>query len=457
MTVPGALAYLPADIDTPDGHLDDRYGAFLEAAVMAAPLPDFGVRGEPYPALGALVLDAGATRSLVRATERLARVFARATDAAVSEPGALERFGFPSSFIAMARREAPGVLPVLGRFDFVRDPKPWPGGDDSTGAWRAVEFNADTPSGLREVVSLEPLVRRHLPQTLAGHLPMATGVARRIGSAVAKAIGAPLPGGRAIATVGVVADPAYLEDACQAIAFARAITPTVARRGVHVTFGAVANLHRRGHRAWLRDAPIDALYRHAAIEAWPGTEAWDAMAVATDAGELRLVNGLRGVVAQNKGLMAWIWGRRDDAATFDADARAAIRTYLPPTTWVEAIPPVPVRPGLVVKQAFGREGAEVAMGTDLDEVGWDTCVRWGSYVAQARVPSVPSVAPLPTARGHVVTQAWPVVGGMVSGGRWAGAYARLGGRVTRHDARWCAVLSPDRATRSAHAPIRTGA
>jgi hypothetical protein len=140
--------------------------------------------------------------------------------------------------------------------------------------------------------------------------------------------------------------------------------------------------------------------------------------------------------------MAWIWGRRDDVATFDSDARGAIRTYLPPTTWVEAVPPVPVRSGLVVKQAFGREGAEVAIGADLDEAGWASCVRWGSYVAQARVPSVPSVATLPVARGHVVTEAWPVVGGMVSGGRWAGAYARLGGPVTRHDARWCAVLTP---------------
>ena len=442
MTAPGALAYVPADIDTPDGHLDDRYGAFLEAAVMAAPLPDFGVRGEPYPALGALVIDAGAARSLVRATERLARVFARATDVAVSEPGVLERCGFPPAFIGMARREVPGARPVLGRFDFLRDPKPWPGGDDPTGAWRAVEFNADTPSGLREVVSLEPLVRRHLPQTLAGLRPVATGVARRVGRAVAKVIAAPLPSGRTITSVGVVADPAYLEDACQALAFARAVGPTLAWRGVRVTFGAVTNLHRRGDRAWLRDVPIDALYRYAAIEAWPGTAAWEAIDVATAAGELRLVNGLRGVVAQNKGLMAWIWGHRDDAATFDADARAAIRTYLPPTTWVEAIPPAPVRPGLVVKQAFGREGAEVAMGADLDEAGWDSCVRWGSYVAQARVPTVASVAALPTSRGHEVTDAWPVVGGMVSGGRWAGAYARLGGRVTQHDARWCAVLVP---------------
>jgi glutathionylspermidine synthase len=457
MTGPGPLTYLPADVHTSDGHLDDRYGAFLEAAVMAAPLPDFGVRGEPYPALGAIVLDPVAARSLIRATERLARVFASATDAAVSEPGALERFGFPPSFIEMVRREVPGALPVLGRFDFLHDPKPWPGGDDPTGAWRAVEFNADTPSGLREVVSLEPLVRRHLPRTFAECVPVATGVARRIGSAMAKAVASPLPGGRAIATVGVVVDPAYLEDTCQAIAFARAIGPTLAKREVRVVFGAVTNLHRRGNRAWLRDTPIDALYRYAAIEGWPGTAAWDAMEVATAAGELRLVNGLRGVVAQNKGLLAWIWGRRDDAAIFDPDARAAIRTYVPPTTWVEAIPPVPVRRGLVVKQVFGREGAEVSMGDDLDEAGWASCVRWGSYVAQARVPSLPTVAALPTGFGHLVTQAWPVMGGMVSGGRYAGAYARLGGRVTRHDARWCAVLSLRAGPPDAPIPNRSGA
>jgi hypothetical protein len=444
MTVPRALAYVPTTVETPDGNLDDRYGAYLEAAVMAAPLPDFAVAGEPYPALGALALEPVAVASLVRATERLGRAFAQATDAVVTNEVTLARMGFPPAFIALVRREASGVLPVLGRFDFVRDPVPWPGGDDPTGAWRVVEFNADTPSGLREVVTLEPLVRRHLLRTLAGLRPVAVGVARRVGSAVAKAVASPLPSGRTITTVGVVAEPTYLEDTCQATAFARAIRPPLARRGVGVVFGAVTNLHRRGDRAWLRNTAIDALYRHASIEAWPGTAAWEAIDVATGAGELRLLNGLRGVVSQNKGLLAWMWGRRDDATTFDADARAAIRTYLPPTTWVETVPPPMVRPGLVVKQAFGREGAEVAMGDDLDEAGWASCVRWGSYVAQTRVPTVPSVAVLPTARGHVVTQAWPVIGGMVSNGFWAGAYARLGGRVTQHSARWCAVMAAQR-------------
>ena len=62
---------------------------------------------------------------------------------------------------------------------------------------------------------------------------------------------------------------------------------------MHVTFGAVANLHHRGDRAWLRDVPIDALYRHAAIEAWPGTATWDAMAVV---GVIARPHGIRGQV-----------------------------------------------------------------------------------------------------------------------------------------------------------------
>lgn len=442
MTGTGGLAYVPGDVDTPDGRLDDRYGAFLEAAVVAAPLPDFGVAGDPYPALGALVVAPGAARSLARATERVARVLARAADGAARDPGALARMGFPPVFIEMVGRESPGTPPVLGRVDFLRDPVPWPGGDDPAGAWRAVEYNADTPSGLREAVSVAPLVRRHLPRTLAGTVPVATGTARRVAAAMVRAVAAPLPCGRAVETLGIVAEPAFLEDACQAIALARVAGPELARRGVRVVFGATANLSRRGRRACVRGVPVDALYRHAAIESWPGTAAWEAIDAATAAGEVRLVNGMRGVIAQNKGLMAWAWARRDDDATFDASDRAAIRAHLPPTAWVESVPPVPVRAGLVVKQAFGREGAEVAMGADLDDAGWAACARWGSYVAQARVPTVPVVAALPTARGHVAGEAWPVVGGLVAGGRWAGAYVRVGGRVTRHDARWCAAVTP---------------
>lgn len=434
-------AYLPPGVATPDGHLDDRYGAFLEATVMRAPMPDFAVAGEPYPALGALVLDAPAARSLARATEGLDRTFARAVDAVVADQVALARLGFPPAFAALVAREAPGTVPVLGRFDFLRDPVPWPGSDDRGGAWRAIEFNADTPSGVREA-SVEALVLRHLPRTLAGMAPLSAGLARGVGRAIANAIRAALPSGRAVATVGIAVAPGHLEDAMQAVALARAVRPALARRGIRVVFGDIDTLHRRRRRACLHGVEIDALYRFHALETMPGTDAWEAMDVATAAGELRLLNGLRGVVAQNKGLMAWIWERRDDARVFDAADRAAIRAHLPPTTWVGAVPPLPVRSGLVVKQAFGREGEEVALGDDLDEAGWAACVRWGSYVAQVRVPVAPVIAPLPTARGHVMTEAWPVVGGFAAGGRWAGGYARLGARVTRHDARWCALVVP---------------
>ncbi len=62
--------------------------------------------------------------------------------------------GFPWVAAELLAAERPR-MPLIGRFDFVQD---------STGQWWLLEFNADTPSGIREGIVVRPLTERSDPQ-----------------------------------------------------------------------------------------------------------------------------------------------------------------------------------------------------------------------------------------------------------------------------------------------------
>ena len=127
-------------------------------AVREVPLPDLWLYGEPYPTLNAVVLEPEEHASLVALTERFATIMHKAVRALQRDAGALQRLGFPWVALELLSREAPDEPLVLGRFDFALD---------AGGAWQVLEYNADTPSGTRETVALEGIVRRHLQGT--GH------------------------------------------------------------------------------------------------------------------------------------------------------------------------------------------------------------------------------------------------------------------------------------------------
>jgi glutathionylspermidine synthase len=198
------------------------------------------------------------------------------------------------------------------------------------------------------------------------------------------------------------------------------------------------NLHLRQGRLWLIDRPVDALYRYYPFETLLGTQAFADLFAAVAGGRLRLLNGLRGLLAQNKGVLAWLWSHRDDRVLFTAEERRAIAEHLPAVTWIDEHPQPSAaeRRELVLKQVFGREGEEVYFGERISDADWRRCRAWGSYVVQWRVRAEPLPAVIRTSSGPAIQSLWPAVGSFTAAGRWAGYYTRLGAPITSARAKY---------------------
>ncbi len=432
--------------------------AFLLQAIREGPLPDFCLYGEPYPALNGIVLRAAEHASLVRLTEQFGAIFHKATHALIADTSALERLGFPWVALELLRQEGADPPPILGRFDFVLD---------GHGAWQLLEYNADTPSGTREAIVVERLIAQSLGLPSKGLASSGLALRRtgpRLGAALRRAFAevactsaggswggdssAPRAGTRRAGGIGeppsrvlgIVTDAGYAEDLAQAVFLARHLTPTLARRGATVLSADVDNLSFTQGRLRLLGRPLDALYRYYPFESLLGRQAFVDLFAAVTTGRLRLLNGLRGLLAQNKGLLAWLWAHRADGAVFTTDEQRAIHEHLPPVRWIDAVPSEEDRRTLVLKQVFGREGEEVYFGDRLSPQDWERCRAWGSYVVQQRVGVASLEAVVRTSEGAVVCTLWPAVGSFIVRSRWAGYYTRLGGPITTASAKFVATF-----------------
>jgi glutathionylspermidine synthase len=369
------------------------------------------------------VLTAAQHRELVSATNLFARVFEKAVTEVSRNVQTLERFGFPWIAAELLAREPTRPI-VVGRFDFLLDP---------ARGWQLLEYNADTPSGPRETVEVERAITRHLGEA-ATHL-------RRSGphhaASVRRAVVEALPPGAR--TLGVFTDAGYAEDLAQTVFLARLLAPALTRHGVSVVFGDLDNLQVSRGRLRLLGTPLDAVYRYFPFEWMLGQQVFVDLFDAVSAGKVRLLNGLRGLLAQNKGLLAWLWAHREDDSIFSASERSAIQQHLPPVHWIADVKPNADRTNLVLKQVFGREGEEVYFGDSISQADWERCVAWRSYIVQERVRPVPTTAVVQTASGPEVQQLWPVVGSFTAGGRWAGYYTRAGEPITTGHAKFFAT------------------
>src|SRR5207248_2299117 len=112
------------------------------------------------------------------------------------------------------------------------------------------------------------------------------------------------------------------------------------------------------------------LYRHAVFA--PLLEA------AID-GELLLLNGLRGFLAQSKACLAWLWTNR---AGLPATERALVERHLPETALAREEGASRLLHRAVVKHVNGREGDSVVFGATLDAAGWEARLLEGGYVVQ---------------------------------------------------------------------------
>jgi glutathionylspermidine synthase len=165
------------------------------------------------------------------------------------------------------------------------------------------------------------------------------------------------------------------------------------------------------------------------------------MEAAAALGHVTILNGLYGLLLQNKGLLAWIWEHRSDPGLFDDEARAAIEEHLPGTWPLGAVPREVERCDLVAKQVFGREGAEVFFGEDCPPDLWATLLGRHTYVAQELVRVAPVRAVVQTSLGPVARDGYPTVGCFAVHGRFAGFYTRHGDKITTARSKWLATYS----------------
>lgn len=359
------------------------YRRFLRRAQIEALMPDHLVRGEPYLALNAVVLGRDDLVELRRLTALFSRAFDIVGRAVVPNVVGLIAIGFPWAVAELLAHETPS-RPMVGRFDFVKA---------VDGRWRLLEFNADTPSGVREGTVCDRLVHQLAPGTATVDR-VGPDLAGAIAAAFRRAL-ADLPAGAAL---GLVTTASELEDLAQ-LAFTRdLLASALAEPGIDVILGDVENLAATRCGLTLLGRPIAALYRYLPIEGIFGTPIFAATYDAAAAGKVRLLNGLYGLLLQNKALLSCLWARRDDPA-LDDETRQAITEHLPPTWPIDAVPVTVDRRALVAKQVFGREGVEVFFGEDVDQDTWQALARRRTYVAQERVWIEPLVARVQTSLG----------------------------------------------------------
>jgi glutathionylspermidine synthase len=400
-----------------------RWDAYLRETAIRCLLYDNTVAGERYLGLNALVLDRGLWARLVEATETLGRVFRRAARAVQADRATLEAMGFNWAVAEMLANEpqAPLLSPV-GRFDFLLD---------NAGEWRLLEYNSDTPSGLRETIGAERLLWAQLPDRWR-YRRLGAELARRLRRAFGRLLrAAPRP----VRRLGLVTDAGYAEDLAQLL-FLREVLRGV---GPQIVLGDVDNLVVRRGRVLLLGQEVQALYRLYPVERLYGQAVFPGLVEAALAGRVLLLNPLAALLAQDKALLAWIWEQRD-SALFTAAERAAIVRHLPETYLITCVPPHVDRRAFVVKEFFGREGEEVYFGESVSDDDWARCEAWRTFVVQRAVvsPEVEDVAWEGDRLERV--RRVPCVGSYLADDRWAGLYVRLGERITTNRAHHVAAL-----------------
>jgi glutathionylspermidine synthase len=387
----------------------------LHRAAFRYYLYDNTVAGERYLGLDTLSVPPALHTRLLLATETLARVFQRAVRAVRGDRALVERLGFNWAVAEMLAHEplTPWVSPI-GRFDFLLD---------RAGEWRLLEYNSDTPSGIREALGAGHLLAARLAGR--GRRPSAV-----LGYRLRRAFAQQLAGaGRPVRRLGIVTDAGYAEDFAQALFLADLLAPL----GCEIVVGDLDNLTARRGRIALLGRPLDALYRLYPVERLYGHPIFPALMAAVLDRRLWPLNPLAALLAQDKALLAWIWEHRA-TSLFPPDEQAAIARHLPETYLVEALPARLDGRRFVVKEFFGREGEEVYLADALSADDWQRCRAWRTFVAQRRVASVTVPRLVRGKTGWQVASGVPCVGSYIAGARWAGHYVRLGDLITTNRA-----------------------
>jgi glutathionylspermidine synthase len=379
--------------------------------------------GHRYVSLTAVVLTATELAELKALVPRFSRLLSLAVDGILADTDWWANLAWPWPAIELARQEPthPGrEASLYGRFDCLLD---------ADGIWQVIESNADTPSGGREVSGLEPALARLHP----GLRPIGCRLAKRLTNTLITRIKAHQ---RPVRSVGVIANHSWLEDLAQATWLGALLS----RAGQPTIVGDVTDLVVQRGRTMLRGRPIDALYRFYPIELLYRHSIFASLCELSIDGRLLLLNGLRGFLAQSKACLAWLWSNR---STLGTEAHRAIERHVPPTLVARDPAAAGILPGSIVKHVNGREGDSVVFGNELNSVGWEARLLEPGYVVQQTVSS-PAVEDVEVddwhARVRCVGQRVACVGAFAVGGRFAGCYTRLDGRITSPRATYSVTL-----------------
>jgi len=290
---------------------------------------------------------------------------------------------------------------------------------------RCCELNCDTPSGHPEAIALSAAAglagdaardpNHRLERAFAGVI---AAFARRVVAADA----AP--------SVGIIYPTEMTEDLALVSLYRRWLEA----RGAQVVLGSPFNLGQGpGGRVTVLGTPCDVLIRHYKTDWWgerqpvwtdepplpdpePLSQPLRAVAQATLAGRLAVVNPFGAVLPQNKRALAFCW---EEQARFSAEARRAIERYIPWTARLEVVDRAALlaeRQDWVLKSDYGCEGEEVLVGAETPADTWREALaaaRPGRWIAQRRFEALRDAA------GQTVN-----FGVFLIAGRAAGIYAR---------------------------------
>jgi glutathionylspermidine synthase len=384
---------------------------------------DTWASGRRYLSLTSVCLTAAEATQLATVTERLGPLMDRAVAGILDDPDWWPALAWPWAAIELARQEPPhpqNRVSLFGRFDYLLS---------AAGDWQVIEYNADTPSGGREASGLEP----SLVQVFPGLLRMPADLAGCLVDTLLERIRAhPRP----VQVVGVVSTHQWLEDLSQAVWLATLLE----RAGQPALVGDVRDLEEHSGRITLRGEPIDALYRFYPFERLYRHAIFASLCEAAMDGQLLLLNGLRGFLAQSKACLAWLWTNRD---ALGPDACQTIERHVPATLMARDPEAVGMLADSVVKHVNGREGDSVVFGRTLDSAGWQERLLEGGYVVQQAVPS-PVLVDVEVddlqREVRVVGDRFACVGGFLIGGRFGGCYTRLDGPITSGQATYAVTL-----------------
>ena len=379
--------------------------------------------GRRYLSLATLALSPAEAKTLAEVAERFRPLLDRAVQGILDDPDWWSALAWPWPAIELARQERPhpgNQASLYGRFDCLLE---------TNGTWQVIEYNADTPSGGRELSGLEPAIAQLHPDLV----PLKTGLATQLRAALRQRI-AQHP--RPVRLVGVVSSHSWLEDMAQATW----LTWLLCQAGQPALVGDVDDLEATSRGIALRGQAIDALYRFYPVERLYRHAVFASLAEAVIEGRLLALNGLRGFLAQSKACLAWLWSNRDRLAPAD---RELVERHLPATVRVRD----PAAEGLlqtsVVKHVNGREGDSVVFGSTLDRGDWEARLLEGGYVVQRAVdPVAVQDVLVDDVRRQValVSPRFACVGAFSIGGRFGGCYTRLDGPVTSARATYVATL-----------------